>query len=215
MSKINVFLLSGKIGSGKSTVASIMETELKKRNYNVIQDSFAAPLKNMCKAAFSPLTEQINSVVRGMDHLKEFITEDINWFDPKNIITRSILQAVGTEIVRKINENYWVDSLVDRIRKNHFFNNTKNNVFVIHDLRFNNELFLDEKLQRVLMFEEIKVFKVRIEDNKSRATIEDNHVSENELNDFTFWDEVINNDGTIENLKDKILRFLSRERMII
>ena len=111
-------LLHGRMRSGKNQTDEFIEQALKLKGYNVILDSFAAPLKSMCEKAFEPLTDYLKS-----EYNIQTISD--NWYNEKTPITRMLLQAVGTEIVRNTNSDYWVDQAAKRIKKQIFFNNKK------------------------------------------------------------------------------------------
>lgn len=97
------------------------------------------------------------------------------------------LQWIGTEWAREQNPNVWIDCLLRKV-------NDTDNVYV-PDLRFQNEL-------AALRQNGFKC--VRIVRNDRPIDRSANHSSEQELVDFNDWDAVIVNDGSIEDLYQKI-----------
>ena len=151
--KKTIILISGKLQSGKNSFADYMIDHFKKNKKTVEYEYFAKELKSNCVKDFSQFTESLNIFSH---NLKEFIknnfeilkrdsfikldgllkdievTED-NWYDNKNLITRSLLQAYGTNIIRKrVGENYWIDKLKENI------NNSESDFILITDIRVPN-----------------------------------------------------------------------------
>lgn len=208
---MKVIALTGQLQNGKNTVADILSESLKG---NVATASFAFKLKQMSEHDFKILTEQINNfvdefikIVDGIFILKFFpfikkkLKNKINeikidsdsFYEKKNIITRSILQIYGTNIMRnRVDDLYWVNKTVDYMKR--IKNNT--DYVLITDARFTNEL---EYLKKC--FDDVVV--VYIDKFNVDKSIELTHESENGLNDADF-NFVIHNDGTIEELKEKV-----------
>ena len=188
-----VILVSGKISSGKNTLAEMIKAELEAMGVNVAVDSFAKPLKDMCKEAFKPLTEYLNDLIRnqspwGFDHL---ITSDENWYENKNEITRRILQAVGTDVVRKVNPNYWAESFVQRCLAE------SSQIIINSDCRFPSEI------EAVWGAYKMRCFKIRVERKTNRDSVVHEHSSETALDVWSEWDMMIENNGTLDELKNE------------
>jgi hypothetical protein len=206
-----IILISGKLQSGKNTFADLLKEELEKNNITVGQDSFAKLLKDMCKEGFKPLIDFLNDIFKkrienhyveiGIDQcalipngLEKFITKDENWYENKNDITRMILQIVGTDIVRKINPNYWVEQFMERC------NLSKCQVILNTDVRFPNECFIpkyNNGTQSIL---------IRVNRNIERIGDIHNHPSETSLDSYTNWDYVIDNNSDLNALKENAVK---------
>lgn len=182
--------------SGKNTFGEILKEEFEKAGISVGHDYFAKLLKEMCKKAFTPLTDYLNSffdyeVYNPSIYVSpSFCTFEKNWYEDKNEITRLIFQGVGTDIVREINPNYWVEQFIKRVKENN------NEIIICTDVRFENEIALVEK--------EFDTFVIRVE---RKSAIHDangnvNHSSETALDNFKGWDYIINNNGTFDDLRD-------------
>jgi len=187
-----VILISGKISSGKNTLAEMIKTELEAMGVNVAVDSFAKPLKDMCKEAFRPLTEYLNDLIRnqspvGLEHL---ITSDENWYENKNEITRRILQAVGTDIVRKISPNYWAEAFVQRCLAE------SAQVIINSDCRFPSEIFEVKKAYGY------RCLQLRIDRTVDRSSSAHEHSSETALDTWSKFDSEFLNNGTLDELKE-------------
>ena len=100
---------------------------------------------------------------------------------------RQLLQAWGTEYRRRQDPDYWVKRLEKKLRGLERV--------VIDDVRFPNEVEMIQRLGGKV---------IRID---RPGTVESTHASENVLNDFTGWDGVILNAGTLEELEEKVWKF--------
>lgn len=174
-----VVLVSGKINSGKNTVVDLIREFL---GEEVGNEFFARPLKELCHDSFQPLVDYLN-------HLCEcgrfpYFTNRDSWYERKNPITRHILQIVGTEVVRGIEPNHWINETIKNICKR------KESIITLSDVRFPNEI---EEIERLF-----PVLKVRI----NRTVVDSNeHISERALDNYRAWDVVIDNNGTLDELR--------------
>ena len=127
----------GFIGSGKDTVAK----EFCK--LGCVQDSFAAPLKDVCSAIFGWNREAIEGETVESREFRE--TPDIYWTRKTgidNFTPRLALQLMGTDVMRNhFHEDIWIDSLEYRLRAK-----AEKRCVVVSDARFTNELDLIKKL---------------------------------------------------------------------
>ena len=79
---MEVFLLSGKSGSGKDTLANIMANKLEEHGCRTLILHFA-------------------------DLVKYYASQYYGWDGEKNEEGRSLLQKIGTTIMRGYNQDYW------------------------------------------------------------------------------------------------------------
>jgi hypothetical protein len=104
---------------------------------------------------------------------------------------RKFLEFVGTEWARQKDPNVWIKTW-----KKHFLSISPfENVFV-SDVRFRNEI---EELKR----NKFKIVRIERPGIERRDT-----TSEKELDDFVSWDAIVENSGTLEDLKvslDKLI----------
>lgn len=108
---MQVILISGKAQHGKDTVAQFMKEELEKHDKSVLIAHYADLLKYICKTFFG-------------------------WNGEKDEEGRSLLQHVGTEVIREQCKDYWVKFIQGMLC---FFPDEWDYV-IIPDCRFPNEL---------------------------------------------------------------------------
>lgn len=112
----------------------------------------------------------------------------IHWL---NMTVRELLQKFGTAIRKEVDPDFWVKALL---------NKHTNDDIIIADVRFPNEAKAIKDAGGLL---------VRINRDSAGAG---NHISEIALDNYTNWDFVINNNGTIEDLYrkgDEILNLIN------
>lgn len=177
---------SGAIGSGKSTAASFL------RHQGYLQESLAAPLKNALYSIFST-TIKIENLYGS--------AEDKSAIIPRlGVSGRELMQVFGTELCRvelprllpnlQIQDNIWVDSLIDRVKRNRLSGlNT-----VIPDVRFENE-------RQSLLAIGIKT--VRIVREVEATSTPSHHASEQGCS----FDIVVNNNCTLKEFERRVLLY--------
>ncbi len=177
-----VVLFSGKIDSGKNTLAGYVQDNLAGK---AVSDYFARPLKELCRDAFRPLSEYLNGSGDLYGNQLEPIT-DASWFEQKTEVTRRILQIVGTDVVRKVDPLYWSRIAADNIWK------AKTDIVLMTDWRFRSEW--------AYLAELFPVFTIRVNRDLPRFGDIHQHISETELDTFPF-DIIIDNNGTLGDLQ--------------
>ena len=198
--------ICGFIGSGKDTVANMFVER------GCVQDSFAAPLKDVCASVFGWQREMLEGDTVESRDFRE--TPDVFWttkLGVPNFTPRLALQLLGTEVLRNhFNENIWLNSLEYRIRKQL----TDAPCTVISDARFRNELNLIKEMGGVIIWvqrgelpEWFETAKTAHENVISRKIMETKYrdVHESEWN----WagypaDYIVNNNGTLEELAKQV-----------
>ena len=167
---MKVVCISGKAQHGKDTTAGMMKTALESMGHTVLIAHYGDLVKYVCRTFFG-------------------------WNGEKDAYGRSLLQKVGTDIVREQRPNYWVDFVKDMLS---MFPNEWDFV-LIPDSRFPNEI---DGLKQA-GFHVIHL-RVRRENFESPLTTEQqNHPSETAL-DHVVPDFLIVNDGTLEDLYNKV-----------
>ena len=135
--------ITGFIGSGKDTVAKMLVEK------GAVQDSFASPLKDLCASVFGWDRHMLEGDTVASRDFRE--TADIYWtrkLGIDNFTPRLALQLLGTDIMRThFNQDIWLDSLEYRIRKN----NPQDQIVVVSDCRFKNELDLIKQLDGIVI----------------------------------------------------------------
>jgi hypothetical protein len=135
--------ITGLIGSGKDTVASCFV------NRGCLQDSFAAPLKDVCASIFGWKRSDLEGDTTDSRDFRE--TADMFWtrkLGIDNFTPRLALQLMGTEVLRThFHKDIWIDSLEYRMRRAEI----DHPCVVISDTRFTNELDLIKRLGGVVI----------------------------------------------------------------
>lgn len=206
---MKIVAISGHAGAGKDTLADIIILENTWENSKYFQ--FKYPNKvdfikkflsnpsivvNFCsdiqKVAFADKLKKVLSILTNTP--VEFWSDSV-FKDAPNTANfrkkdgtlytdRELLQIFGTEVGRNIDEDLWVKTLLDSLDDNGFY--------IISDLRFKNEAAALKELGAKL---------IRV----NRASTQMSHSSENNLDDYPDFDITIENDGTIEDLINKII----------
>ena len=186
-------MINGKKRSGKNFVGNLLNKYLSEQGYKVKEVSFAEALKEDVAKILGITLEQL-------EQMKE---DDVYLESDKDCNTvstiRQILQNYGM-MRREENNDIWVEKALPKI----FDNDSE--VIIITDFRFENEYtYLYNIYSRDIHFSPnpckintIKIENCNLEDN-------DQHISENDLNDFDF-DMIVNND-IIFNSEDESLDY--------
>lgn len=113
---------------------------------------------------------------------------------------RQLLQKFGTEVGRNISPNLWVDALMNDYIKAKSDGYEED--WIITDVRFQNEANAVREAGGVLL---------RLNRNTG---FKDTHQSEIDLDNYDKFDYIIDNNGTLEELIDKVLIFMSKFDLI-
>lgn len=163
---MKVIAISGHAQNGKDTVASMLRDKLEAKGNKVLIAHYADLVKYICKTFFG-------------------------WNGVKDETGRTLLQYVGTDVVRAQRPDYWVDFIVDVLT---LFDDWE--YVIIPDTRFPNEI---EKLKEQEKFDVVHWRVVRTGFDNHLTKAQKSHPSETALDDVT-PDYFIYNDGTLDNL---------------
>ncbi len=148
----------------------------------------------------SKLEHQGNKVLTtAYGNLVKFICQDYFGCDnQKNERNRTIWQRIGTDVIRKQYPNYWVDFVVGIIT---MFPDEWDYI-IVDDCRFANEL------ERWFGFNTInlRVNRLNFQSNLTQEQL--NHISETALDDYKYFDYVINSESGLDNLEIEIDKFM-------
>ena len=174
---IKAIAISGHAGHGKDTAAEILKGILETDGHKVLIAHYADLLKYICKSYFK-------------------------WDGQKDEYGRTLLQTVGTDVIRNNNPNYWVDFVTDMIC---FFGDCWDYV-IIPDTRFPNEV---ERLRE----RGVDTIHLRVERTNFVSPLTKEqlaHPSETAL-DNTEPDYLIKNSGSLEELKSKLEKWITED----
>jgi hypothetical protein len=187
-----IISITGKIGSGKDTIADIIMQYTPYHDWEI--KKFAGKLKD--------IAEILSGVPKINFEDQEFKKQDMgpNW----GMTYRDLLQRLGTEAMRNgLHENVWVNALFADYHFNIEEDEQMPN-WLITDCRFPNEL------EAVKAHKGITIKVIRDSGN----TIGTTHASETALDDYTEWDYIVDNNGSIEDLKTQVFSILEKESLL-
>lgn len=199
--------ISGFISSGKDSIASFLINQ-----YNFKKESFAGTLKDAVANVFGWDREMLEGATKEAREKREQVDQ---WWAERlnipNLTPRWVLQQWGTEVCRKnFHDDIWIASLENKLR-------TSNRDVVISDVRFPNEFNIIKRLHgfslRVKRGPEPTWYDIAVEANKGDLVAQTElrvlgvHASESSWVGLPF-DEVFENDGTLEDLYLKVEMFL-------
>ena len=210
--------INGKIGSGKDTVGKIAQCLInhpKVTNKDLlwmIENDVVAEEYSKCEIKkFAGKLKEIASLLTGID-IEDFEDQEFKklYMSPEWGMTyREFLQKLGTEAMREgLHTNVWVNALFADYKHSKTCNCKKGcrcahdlPNWIITDMRFPNELEAVEERKGIT----IRVVR--------SGTAVGTHPSETALDD-AYFDHVISNNGTIEDLVEKVRQILTIERII-
>ena len=188
-----IIALTGKKGSGKDVVADILV-----KNFGFKKYGFGDPIKNVAREMFGFSEEQLYG------NLKDVVDE--KW----GIKPRDFFQKFGTEYGQFIFPKHFPEIFsciserqfwVKRFKIWYDIEKDCNRLLkvVINDLRFIHEY-------EYLLNMDAYVIKIERD-----GVLQDNHISENELsnNKSINYNYIIENNGSIEELEEKIINLIS------
>lgn len=233
--------INGKIGSGKDTVGLIIQyltDELNKANPKEFTEwvDGGFHISDWKIMKFAGKLKQIASILTGatLEQLEDQDFKKREMGPEWGITYRELLQKVGTEAMRNvIHENVWVNALMadyhltpnksmDELFNEHFLNN-KSEIhyklpnWIITDMRFPNEMDAVKAKGGITIRVNRKGFPItHSKTGETHLLSRDaftEHPSETALDDHKF-DYVIDNDGTISDLIDKVKEILTLNNII-
>lgn len=200
-----IIALCGNIGSGKDTVANILIHE---RNFTRM--SFAQPLKKAVSAIFNWEYDLVEGLTEESRTWREEVDE---WWSKRlnipNLTPRFVLQHIGTNVMRNcFHEDIWAASIESHLKS------ATGNV-VLSDCRFPNELQTIRNSNGFVW--EVRGKKTPEWYDLAKRANSGNVEAKRRLTNYysvhdseTAWigqptDAIIINDGTLADLKSKVL----------
>jgi hypothetical protein len=221
---MSIIAINGRIGSGKDLIGTIIPM-VSKETWEV--KKFAGKLKVISSILTGIPIEQFED----QDFKKTYLGDE--WITPSyydtfgmpivghRMTVREFLQKIGTEAIRTgLHPDAWVNALMSEyVRPSKWVNryyDEKNKQglcgreevwgdlpnWIITDCRFKNEAAAVKRNNGII---------IRVERGENDST--DLHPSETELDNYPF-DYVIDNNGTITELTDKIRAILAERRFV-
>lgn len=141
---MKVIGISGKMGVGKTTVATMLCKTMKAGN--IQRMSFGDLLKSEVSSKFGvPIADCYD----GKDKLVERTTEREKVGMPRDMTVRELLQWYGTDVVRARDQNYWIKAMQRHLRLAASTNKIR--AMIIDDVRFPNEAELVRQWRGLLV----------------------------------------------------------------
>lgn len=198
---------------GKDTIAKILLYIISKEN-----EGFLINKKDLLQCLYKSYYNFNSTKWISMsfaDKLKEVasIVFDIRkeyWNDPSikaslinnyNLTGRDILQKIGESFRKEISPDIWVDSLFsryDNLNYREYSGDVVKPNLIITDVRMPNEAQAIKDRGGIL---------IRVD---RETGYKDNHISETALDDYQDWDYIIDNNGTLEELINKVKELYDR-----
>ena len=184
----NTILISGKSGSGKDQLAQFMKEELEKHHKSVL-------------------------IIHYGDAVKWVLRDYFHWDGKKDIVGRTLLQRIGTDVVRAVHPNFWTGIVVGLLQAFEPYNDF--NVALVPDARFPNEV--DIALQNLKNCVAVRVERINQDGtpwiNPSLTEEQQQHPSETSLDHYAF-DYVVHNDEDLELLRESAHTILEDLKLI-
>ena len=166
-----ILTISGKARAGKDTLAGFLKEEYEERGHSVL-------------------------ILHNADYLKFVAKEYFDWDGEKDDKGRTLLQFLGTDVVRSRVPDIWVNTISELMKglRDEF------DVFIVPDCRFPNEVNVLEREHRDVT----AISVVRTGGWESELTPEQKaHSSETAMDDFNF--DMIAEAEDMEGLKEVAL----------
>ena len=188
-----LIVISGKAKSGKDTLGDILKAKFTESYYTM---AYANELKRRCREDFNLTREQLFGDLKEVPDTR--YPKKIKWFtvltgtntdeipEQEYWTPREILQHMGTESYRAVDDGFWVKQLFKYINRNNLEN------VIITDGRFPDEINAVKDRGGV---------HIRIMREEEGAAQGQQHASEVSLDYFEDADYIVQNNGTITELE--------------
>lgn len=170
-----IITFSGKAEHGKTSSAMITKKILERSGKKVMLLNFA-------------------------DYLKFIAKQYFEWDGTKNEKSRTLLQWLGTDVVRKRSSSFWVDSVFRII----LLFEEDYDYFLIGDCRFLNECLILKNG----FFKVINVNVIRKNFENSLTYLQRQHPSETSLDSYEF-DYIIESESGLDKLEIEVQKFIN------
>ena len=211
-----IISISGKIGSGKDTAADIIMELANYKKWEV--KKWAGKLKEVASLLTGIPKEKFEDQEFKKTNLSSewnkpvYLNGELVSSEPMTV--RDLLQLLGTEAMRNgLHTDTWVNALMSEYKTSNGVDTKEegdgdgvvaDKFWIITDTRFPNEL------AAVIRHEAITIKIVRNSGNYIGVS----HSSEQALDHYENWDYVVDNDGTIDDLRTKIFNILRNARIV-
>lgn len=214
-----IISITGKIGSGKDTVAQIIQECTPYHKWEI--QKWAGKLKTIAEIISGIPKEKFEDQDFKYTNLPKCWDRQVQsgrYKTTQSMTVRDLLQLLGTEAMRNgLHTNVWVNALMSDYTPTHYAVGALETElseesavypnWIITDTRFPNELEAVQEQKGIT----IKVHRPGRKTDEKQAQ----HASEVALDHVTDWDYVISNDGDLSDLKNKVYEILEAEKLLI
>jgi len=189
--------INGKIGSGKTTAAKLIAEYFHKKEIPIYYRMWAKPLKETVEI-LSGIKMKHEGENCFTDGITDYTQEDKSTYvEHFNITVGKMLQKIGTDVFREhFDKETWIKFLYFGDYKNiEKIYNKRKFVYLISDTRFPNEADFIKNNNGIL----IKIIGKEFETDRDKM-----HESEIALDSYNKFDHIIDNTGSLEDLKNNI-----------
>lgn len=149
-------------------------------------------LGNMLKDQIEHTSDNNVCIFHIADYLKYFVATYRDWDGKKDEVGRTLLQDTGT-VGRQIYEDFWVEvSRYAIMLLSKYYD-----YVIIPDVRYKNEL------TRLSEFFNTYSIRINRKQQNDLSEAQQNHKSEVDLDDYEAFDKFINNDYTLDILREE------------
>lgn len=136
-------------------------------------------------------------------YIKEYAKNISNWSGSEEDKPRELLQVLGTDIIRNtIDKKFFINRIIEDIKVySKFFD-----VIIIGDARFPDEI---DSIKEV--FNNVISVHINRKDMNLLTSKEKQHITETALDSYKGYDYEIENNGTLEELEEKLSIILKEE----
>lgn len=173
---VKIFITAGKANSGKDTTCELIDNYFKLKGKKIVNLQFSSYIKMYAKTLSG-------------------------WNGDEDTKPRSLLQELGTEIIRKkIDNDFFIKRIIGDIEVYSYYCDA----ITISDARLPEELDSIKKSFK-------NVYKIKIERPNYENNLNDTerkHITETALDNYDDYDYVLVNDGSIEELNEKVIKII-------
>ena len=172
-----IFIVSGKANAGKDNTCELINNNVKLKSLKSINLQFSS-------------------------YIKMYAKKISGWNGEEETKPRSLLQELGTEIIRKkIDEMFFINRIIGDIKVYSYYFD----IITISDARLPVEIdTISKEFKNVV---KINVVRPNFENNLNN--IERKHITETALDNYDNYDYTLVNDGTINDLNEKIKKIFN------
>lgn len=137
-------------------------------------------------------------------YIKDYLTRMNKYNENEKSKYRSLLQDFGVELLsKKISPNFLIDRLMQDVEVFSYFYD----VIIITDARLVNEIEIPRR-----KFDNITTIRILNDSINDLTEIERKHITETGLDTYKDFDYIINNNSSLEELKNKTIEILKGAR---